>query len=64
MDPIQHLYMAIRQENLKIMEVNQKIQSNTGDVQLAYSTILSVHVSTAAGLTTTIHQHISTSLSQ
>ena len=63
MDPVQRLYMTIQQENSKIMQTTQLIQSSTGDLQKAYSTIQGVQVSTVAGLTTTIHQYISTSLS-
>jgi hypothetical protein len=64
MDPVQQTYMTIQQEKYKIMQINQSIQNTTGEVRVAYSTIQAVHVSTVAGLTTTIHQYISTSLSQ
>ena len=63
MDPVQRLYMTIQQENNKIAQTTQLIQSSTGDLQKAYSTIQGAQVSTVAGLTTTIHQYISTSLS-
>jgi len=46
------------------MQINQSIQNTTGDVKKAYSTIQAVHVSTVAGLTTTVYQYISTALSQ
>ena len=56
--------MTIQQENYKIQQTTQLIESSTGDIQVAYSTIQAVHVSTVAGLTTTVYQYISTSLSQ
>jgi hypothetical protein len=64
MDPVHRLYMTIQQENYKIQQTTQLIESSTGDIQVAYSTIQAVHVSTVAGLTTTVYQYISTSLSQ
>jgi|APCry1669189567_1035234.scaffolds.fasta_scaffold237409_1 hypothetical protein len=64
MDPVQRLYITIQQENFKIQQINQSLQNTTGDIKEAYSTIQAVHVSTVAGLTTTIYQYISTALSQ
>jgi hypothetical protein len=64
MDPVQQTYMMIQQEKNKLMQINQSIQNTTGDVKKAYSTIQAVHVSTVAGLTTTVYQYISTALSQ
>jgi len=63
MDPVQQIYMTIQQEKYKIMQNTQLIQSSTGDLQKAYSTIQGVQLSTVAGLTTTVYQYISTSLS-
>ena len=63
MDPIQQIYMTIQQEKYKIAQTTQLIQSSTGDLQKAYSTIQGVQLSTVAGLTTTVYQYISTSLS-
>jgi hypothetical protein len=63
MDPVQRIYMTIQQENNKIMMTNQLFQESTGEVKVAYSTIHAVHVSTVAGLTTTVLQYISTALS-
>jgi hypothetical protein len=62
MDPIQNIYFMLRIEKSKIVETEKLISTNTGDVQKAYSTIQSIHVSTVNGLTTQLQQLLSTSM--
>ena len=52
----------LRIEKSKIVETEKLISTNTGDVQKAYSTIQSIHVSTVNGLTTQLQQLLSTSM--